>query len=137
MPVGIPWVRGIGLENGAGNQLANDDDSGDGLNARVIFNCTQDGNYRIVATTFVGGTGPFTLTVSLKEEALCRVILFGEKALCQTTTEFVLHYHGERPHQGLEHRILKPGPEVGRKKGTLECRERLGGLLKYYYRQAA
>jgi putative transposase len=74
---------------------------------------------------------------SLKEEALCQVILFGEKALCQTTTEFVLHYHGERHHQGRQHRILQPGPEVAQKEGTLTCRERLGGLLKYYYRQAA
>jgi len=74
---------------------------------------------------------------SLKGEALARIIWIGEKALCQATTEFLLHYHGERHHQGLEHRILQPGPEVGRKEGTLECRERLGGMLKYYYRQAA
>jgi putative transposase len=74
---------------------------------------------------------------TLKSEALGRVIWFGEKALCQATTDFVLHYHAERNHQGLEHRILQPGPEVGSKEGTLACRERLGGLLKYYYRQAA
>ena len=74
---------------------------------------------------------------SLKEEALTRVLLFGEKALCQATNAYLLHYHGERHHQGLEHRILQPGPEVGRKEGTLQCQERIGGLLKYYYRQAA
>ena len=57
--------------------------------------------------------------------------------LRETVTEFVAHYHGERPHQGLDHRILEPGPEVGESVGDVDCRERLGGLLKYYHRQAA
>jgi transposase InsO family protein len=74
---------------------------------------------------------------SLKEEALSRIIMFGEAALRNATTEFLLHYHGERAHQGLDHQILKPGPEVGREVGVIACRERLGGLLKYYHRQAA
>ncbi len=33
--------------------------------------------------------------------------------------------------------ILVPGPEVGQATGRVECRERLGGLLRYYYRAAA
>jgi putative transposase len=74
---------------------------------------------------------------SLKEEALARLILFGESALRNATTEFLRHYHGERAHQGLDHQILEPGPEVGREVGVIVCRERLGGLLKYYHRQAA
>ena len=49
----------------------------------------------------------------------------------------VEYYHGERPHQGLNHRILQPGSEVGRGDGVIVCRERLGGILKYYYRTAA
>ena len=47
------------------------------------------------------------------------------------------HYHGERNHQGLANRILVPGDEVGRDTGEVQCRERLGGLLRYYYRKAA
>jgi hypothetical protein len=74
---------------------------------------------------------------SLKEEALSRIIFFGETALRNATTEFLLHYHGERAHQGLDHQILLPGSEVGQKVGGITCRERLGGLLKYYHRQAA
>jgi putative transposase len=50
------------------------------------------------------------------------------------TAEF---HHGERAHQGLGHRILQAGPEVGQKTGVIACRERLGGVLKYYHRQAA
>jgi transposase InsO family protein len=74
---------------------------------------------------------------SLKEEALSRIIFFGEAALRETVNEFVIHYHGERAHQGMDHQILQPGPEVGQKTGVIACRERLGGLLKYYHREAA
>ena len=74
---------------------------------------------------------------SLKEEALACVLFFGEKALRQTVEQFLIHYHSERAHQGLDHRILEPGPEAGRQMGEIACRERLGGLLKYYYRPAA
>ncbi|CAN5549299.1 hypothetical protein BH11PLA2_BH11PLA2_48310 [soil metagenome] len=74
---------------------------------------------------------------SLKDEALSRMIFFGEKALGNATREYLVHYHRERAHQGFDHQILEAGPEVGRSQGTIECRERLGGLLKYYHRQAA
>jgi hypothetical protein len=51
--------------------------------------------------------------------------------------QFLEHYHQERNHQGLNNRILMPGAEVGQMTGKLECRERLGGLLRYHYRAAA
>jgi len=51
--------------------------------------------------------------------------------------EFVIHYHGERAHQGMNHQILFPGPEANQQKVEVVCRERLGGVLKYYHRQAA
>jgi putative transposase len=74
---------------------------------------------------------------SLKDEALSRIIFFGEPALRDAVNEFLIHYHGERAHQGLDHQILVPGPEAGQQTGEIVCRERLGGLLKYYHRQAA
>ena len=74
---------------------------------------------------------------SLKEEALSRIIFFGETALREAVNEFLIHHHQERAHQGLVHQILEPGPEVGQQAGEIVCRECLGGLLKYYYRQAA
>jgi hypothetical protein len=52
------------LEDATGKQLAEDDDGGGNLNARIVFNCPADGAYRIVATTFLGGAGPFTLTIT-------------------------------------------------------------------------
>jgi len=65
------------------------------------------------------------------------MLFFGEKALRHAVDEFLNHYHRERAHQGLDHQILEPGPEVGQKAGVIACRERIGGLLKYYHRQAA
>jgi len=73
----------------------------------------------------------------LKEECLERMIFFGEASLRNAVREFLAHYHGERIHQGMGNRILVPGVEVGRTLGDVECRERLGGLLRYYYRKAA
>jgi transposase InsO family protein len=75
---------------------------------------------------------------SVKEEALSRFILFGEKSLRYVLTEFLAHYHAERPHQGKGNVILFPGPRPeGAADGPIECRERLGGTLKYYERKAA
>ena len=46
-------------------------------------------------------------------------------------------HHEERNHQGLGNRLIAPGDEVGRAVGEIDCRERLGGLLRYYYRRVA
>ncbi len=74
---------------------------------------------------------------SLKSEALSRMIFFGEKSLRRAVTAFLEHYHAERNHQGLDNQLIEPGKEVGQVAGKIECRERLGGLLQYYYREAA
>ena len=36
-----------------------------------------------------------------------------------------------------QQQIIEPGEEVGRHEGDVQGRERLGGLLHYYYREAA
>jgi putative transposase len=46
------------------------------------------------------------------------------------------HYHEERPHQGLDNELIAPKPAVVGT-GAIKCRERLGGLLKFYNREAA
>jgi transposase InsO family protein len=75
---------------------------------------------------------------SVKEEALSQLILFGEHALQHALTEYVVHFHQERPHQGMGNVVLMPAPcQAGPSPGPPQCRERLGGLLKYYYREAA
>ena len=74
---------------------------------------------------------------SLKSEALSRMIFFGEKSLRRAVIAFLEHYHAERNHQGLDNQFIEPDKEVGQAAGKIECRERLGGLLRYYYREAA
>ena len=74
---------------------------------------------------------------SIKEECLDRMIFFGEACLRRAVTQFLAHYHAERNHQGLDNRIIQSGDEVGRTTGAIRCRLRLGGLLRYYYRDAA
>ena len=75
---------------------------------------------------------------SVKEECLSRLILFGESSLRRALQQYMEHYHGERNHQGKDNRILIPSPPPTRgNMGAVRCRERLGGLLKYYEREAA
>jgi putative transposase len=74
---------------------------------------------------------------SLREECLDRMIFFGEKMLRRAINSWSIHFHMERNHQGLDNRLIQPGEEVGRTSGEVQCRERLGGILRYYYRQAA
>jgi putative transposase len=97
---------------------------------------------------------------SVKDETLSRLILCGEPSLRHALTQYETHYNTERPHQGKGNVVLMPAlacrtvrkahegsplttPHKRRKAGYLlglgpiECCERLGGLLKYYYRDAA
>ncbi|HUV13252.1 MAG TPA: integrase core domain-containing protein, partial [Acidobacteriota bacterium] len=74
---------------------------------------------------------------SLKDECLDRMIFFGEKSLRNAIGTFLDHFHMERNHQGLANRVIEQGEEVNRRDGDVLCRERLGGMLRYYYRKAA
>jgi hypothetical protein len=74
---------------------------------------------------------------SIKEECLLKMILFGQRSLENAVGQYLLHYHGERNHQALANKIIEPAPEVGRSEGEIQGRERLGGPLRYYHRDAA
>ena len=73
---------------------------------------------------------------SVKDECLSKLILFGEPALRTALHAYVEHFHGERNHQGKDNLLLFPQVD-GRHTGPVRCRERLGGLLKFYHRAAA
>ena len=79
---------------------------------------------------------------TIRRECLDHFLILGERHLRHLVGEWEGHYLGERPHQGVgnvplpdadadESRVL-PLPA-----GEVRCRERLGGLLKHYYRAAA
>ena len=97
---------------------------------------------------------------SVRDEALSRFILFGERSRRYALTQYEAHYHIERPHQGKGNVVLMPARAQGtvrkahegsplttpherggagslREPVSIKCCERLGGLLKDYYRDAA
>ena len=74
---------------------------------------------------------------SVKSECLSKLILFGESSLRRALTNFCEHYHAERPHQGKGNVLLFPASDQSQTAhGQVRCKERLGGLLKYYHRAA-
>jgi transposase InsO family protein len=75
---------------------------------------------------------------SAKQECLSKLILFGEDSLSRTLAEFSSHYHRERNHQGKGNKLLFPeaGDKPKPRGHHVDCRQRLGGLLKYYRRAA-
>jgi transposase len=75
--------------------------------------------------------------LSAKSECLGRMIPLGDRHLRRTMTAFVSHYHGDRHHQGLGGQLIVADDSAGRIEGEVQCRERLGGMLKFYYRAAA
>ncbi len=77
------------------------------------------------------------LVRTIKESCLEQMIFFGEDALRNAIREFVTHYHQERNHQGLDNRLIIPTKTTAAMKGTVRRRQRLGGMLNYYYREAA
>lgn len=76
---------------------------------------------------------------SVKDECLSKLILFGEASLRRALREYLAHYHAERNHQGKDNVLLFPSTmkAIHPLDGSIGCKEHLGGLLKYYYRDAA
>jgi putative transposase len=74
---------------------------------------------------------------SVKEECLSKIILLGERSLRRALSEYVEHYHAERNHQGKSNVLLFRPVVATRRDEPVQCRERLGGLLRYYHQEAA
>jgi transposase InsO family protein len=85
-------------------------------------------NLNAVAEAFVAG---------IRREVLNRMIFFGERHVRHVIEQYAEHYNTERPHQGMGNRRLTEPAEPPPAVGEVHCRERLGGLLKSYFRQAA
>ncbi len=61
------------------------------------------------------------------------MIVFGEKALRRVISQYLKHYHTERNHRGLDNNLIESTASAAGNGKAVECRERLGGILKYYY----
>jgi len=73
---------------------------------------------------------------SIKEECLERIVPIGEWHLRRAIREFVAHYHAERNHQGIGNALIDRPPSQG-VTGAVRRRQRVGGILNFYYRPAA
>lgn len=85
-------------------------------------------NLNAYAERFVG---------SIRRECLDKVVLLGERHLRDVVREFAAHYHLERNHQGIDNQLIAPLAPVANLNGAVRRSERLGGMLKYYHREAA
>ena len=74
---------------------------------------------------------------SIKDECLSRVVPLSEGHLRRLVGEYVEHYHRERNHQGCDNQLLQRAPPTNSQTADIRRRERLGGLLNFYYREAA
>jgi transposase InsO family protein len=73
---------------------------------------------------------------SAKSECVGQVIPLDERHLRRVVGEYVEHYHRERNHQGIGNRLIDRDPTALGRGRPIECRERLGGVLRYYARAA-
>ncbi len=74
--------------------------------------------------------------LSIRRECLDRFVPLSERHLRTAITEYIVHYHTERNHQGLGNELITPLPASANDAGPIVSRERLGGVLKYYCRAA-
>ncbi len=80
------------------------------------------------------------ITGAVDEELLLRneYLVVENRVLRHALKEYVVHHHHERNHQGKENLLLFPASEqLHQSEGKERSRERLGGLLRFYHREAA
>lgn len=98
-----------------------------GAGVEVVRLPARSPNLNAYAERFIG---------SIRRECLDRVIPLGERHLRRLVAEYVAHYREERNHQGLGNRLIEP-TIAANDPGPVHCRQRLGGLLRFYHRHAA
>jgi len=64
-------------------------------------------------------------------------VVLGEAHLRYIVGEYVAYFNTERPHQAMDNCLLTASEAPASAEGEILCQERLGGLLRHYYRQAA
>ncbi len=76
---------------------------------------------------------------SIRYECLNHFAFFGERHLRRVVREYEEHYLLERCHQGLDGQLVQSRLPTNDNvvDGPIRCRSSLGGMLNYYYREAA
>ena len=65
------------------------------------------------------------------------MIFIGQASLHRPVAEYVDHYRVERNHQGLGNRLIYRNAAIASHDAPIHRRRRLGGMLNFYYREAA
>ena len=97
-----------------------------GFDVEILLTAYQAPNMNAHAERFVK---------SIKSECLDQMIFLGRESLVRAIAEYAAHYHEERSHQGLGNVLLSG--VAPQSEGSVEVKEQLGGLIKYYHRRAA
>jgi transposase InsO family protein len=99
-----------------------------GNGTRVIKTPVRSPRANSFAERFVG---------TLRRECLDHVLILGERHLRKILAEYIRHYNGHRPHQGLQQKppLRQPGHPVDISV-RIERRQILGGLISEYRRAA-
>ena len=74
--------------------------------------------------------------MSVRRESLDNFLLTERTQVQRILEEYVAFYNSQRPHQGIQQQIPKPG-ESEKTGGAVRNSAVLGGLHHHYYRQAA
>ncbi len=74
---------------------------------------------------------------SIKHECMDQLVLFSERSLRRVMSEYIESCNGERLHEGMGDQLLPDLYAFTNDDGEVTCRERLGRLVRSYYRQAA
>ena len=72
---------------------------------------------------------------TVRQECLDHLLILNQRHLSRVLKEYTDYYNTARPHQGLAQQI--PIPRSPPQKGSVRCRDVLGGILHVYYRDAA
>jgi len=72
---------------------------------------------------------------SIRHECLDHLLILNQRHLLRVLREYTTYYNAARPHQGINQQA--PIPFSNPQRGTVHCRDVLGGILHDYYRDAA
>jgi transposase InsO family protein len=104
------------------------DDVFAGNGTRVIKTPVRSPRANSFAERFVG---------TLRRECLNHVLILGQRHLREVLAEYVRHYNGHRPHQGLQQeRPLRQPAHAVDTTAQIERRRVVGGLISEYRRAA-